>query len=73
MEQVRGKEWWKDRNTEQMKEQDRNSQDRINEEEINRFPKTEFRLMIVKVPQSLENRMEKCNKYWTQLIHSSRT
>ena len=41
-----------------MKEQDRNSQDRINEEEINRFPKTEFRLMIVKVPQSLENRME---------------
>ena len=46
-----------------MKEQDRNSQDRINEEEINRFPEREFRLMIVKVPQSLENRTEKCKKY----------
>ena len=46
------------RNTAQMKEQGRN-QDQINEEEISNLPEKEFRIMIVKMFQSLENRMEK--------------
>ena len=32
-----------------MKEQDRNSQDQINEKEIGKLPKREFRVMIVKM------------------------
>ena len=47
------------RNTAQMKEQSRNSQDQINEEEISNLPEREFRIMIVKMLQRLENRMEK--------------
>ena len=47
------------RNTTQMKEQGRNSQDQINEEEISNLPEREFRIMIVKMLQRLENRMEK--------------
>ena len=43
----------------QMKEQGRNSQDQINEEEITTLPEREFRIMIVKMLQRLENRMEK--------------
>ena len=42
---------------EQMKEQERNSQDQMNEEEITNLPEREFR-MIVKMLQRLENRME---------------
>jgi len=37
------------RNIRQMKEQDRNSQDQINEKEIGKLPKREFRVMIVKM------------------------
>ena len=47
------------RNSAQMKEQSRNSQDKINEEEISNLLEREFRIMIVKVLQRLENRMEK--------------
>ena len=47
------------RNTAQMKKQDRNSQDQINKEEISYLPEREFRIMIVKMLQRLENRMEK--------------
>ena len=47
------------RNTAQMKEQSRNSQDQINEEEISHLPEREFRTMIVKMFQRLENIMEK--------------
>ena len=47
------------RNTAQMKEQGRNSQDQINEEEISHLPEREFRIMIVKMLQRLEKRMEK--------------
>ena len=32
-----------------MKEQERNSQDQINEEEITNLPEREFRIMIVKM------------------------
>ena len=47
------------RNTMQMKEQTRNTQVQINEEEIGKLPKKEFRIMIVKMIQSLKNRKEK--------------
>ena len=41
------------------KEQDKNPQDQINEEEIGKLPEKEFRIMIVKVIQNLRNRIEK--------------
>ena len=47
------------RNTTQMKEQTRNTEVRINEEEIGKLPEKEFRIMIVKMIKNLENRMEK--------------
>ena len=43
----------------QMKEQTRNTEVQINEEEIDKGPKKEFRTMIVKMIKNLENRMEK--------------
>ena len=49
----------KQRNTAQMKKQGRNSQDQINEEEISNLPEREFRIMMVKMLQRLENRVEK--------------
>ena len=42
-----------------MKEQSKNSQDQINEEKIAKLPEKEFRVMIVKMSQNLESRMEK--------------
>ena len=42
-----------------MKEQGKNLQDQINEEEISTLPEREFRVMIVKMIQNLGNRMEK--------------
>ena len=47
------------RNTTQMKEQTRNTQVQINEEEIGKLPEKEFRITIVKRIKNLENRMEK--------------
>ena len=47
------------RNTTQMKEQTRNKEVQINEEEIGKLPEKEFRIMIVKMIKTLENRMEK--------------
>ena len=41
-----------------MKEQGKNLQDQINEEEIGDLPEKEFRVMIVKMIQNLGNRME---------------
>ena len=46
-------------NTTQMKEKTRNTEVQINEEEIGKLPENEFRMMIVKMIQNLENRMEK--------------
>ena len=46
------------RNT-QMKEQTRNTEVQINEEEIGKLHEKEFRIMIVKMIKNLENRMEK--------------
>ena len=42
----------------QMKEQGKNLQDQINEEEIGNLPEKEFRVMVVKMIQKLGNRME---------------
>ena len=47
------------RNTTQMKEQTRNTEVQINEEEISKLPEKEFRIMIVKMIKNLENKMEK--------------
>ena len=43
----------------QMKEQGKNLQDQINEDQIGNLPEKEFRIMIVKMIQNLGNRMEK--------------
>ena len=47
------------RNTAQMKEQTRNTEIQINEEEIGKVPEKEFRKMILKMIRNLENKMEK--------------
>ena len=47
------------RNMQQMKEQSKNPPDQTNEEEIHSLPEKEFRVMIVKMIQNLENRIEK--------------
>ena len=45
-----------------MKEQTRNTEVQINEEEIGKLPEKEFRIMIVKMIENLENKMEKMQK-----------
>ena len=47
------------RNRTQMKEQTRNTEFQINEEEIGKPPEKEFRIVIVKMIKNLENQMEK--------------
>ena len=42
-----------------MKEQTRNTEVQINEEEIDKLPEKEFRMMIVKMIKNLGNKMEK--------------
>ena len=42
-----------------MKEQTRNMEVQINEEEIGKLPENEFRIMIVQMIKNLENEMEK--------------
>ena len=46
------------RNTTQMREQTRNTEVQINEEEIDKLPEKEFRIMIVKMIKNLEKKME---------------
>jgi len=46
-------------NTAQIKEQTRNTEVQINEEEIGKLPEKEFRIMIVNMIKNLENEMEK--------------
>ena len=45
-----------------MKEQTRNTEVQINEEEIGNLPEKEFRIMIVNMIKNLENRMEKMDE-----------
>ena len=47
------------RNTTQMTEQTRNIEVQINEEEIGKLHKKEFKIMIVKMMKNFENKMEK--------------
>ena len=47
------------RNTTQMKDQTRNTDVQINEEEMGKIPEKEFRIMIVKIIRNLENKMER--------------
>ena len=54
------------RNTTQMKEQTRNTEVQINEEDIGNLPEKEFRIMIVKMIENLENRMEKIQESTTK-------
>ena len=47
------------RNTTQMKEQTRNTEFQINEEERGKLPENEFRIIIVKLIKNLESKIEK--------------
>jgi len=47
------------RNPTHMKEQTRNTEVQINEEEIGKLPEKEFRILIIKMIEILENTMEK--------------
>ena len=46
----------------QMKEQTRNTEVQIDEEEIGKLLEKEFRIMIVNMIKNLENKMEKMNQ-----------
>ena len=46
------------RNTQQVKEQDKCTPNQTKEEEIGNLPDKEFQIMIVKIIQNLENKME---------------
>ena len=48
----------KQRNTQQVKEHDKCPPNQTNKEEIGSLPEKEFRIMIVKKIQNLENKME---------------
>ena len=47
------------RNTMQMKEQTRNTEVQIHEQDIGKLPEKEFRIKIVKMIKNLESKMEK--------------
>ena len=47
------------RSTTRMKEQIRNTEVQINEEEMGKLPEKESSIMIVKIIKNLENKMEK--------------
>ena len=47
------------RSTTQMKEQTRNTEIQINEEDIGKLPEKEIRIMIVKMIKNLENKTKK--------------
>ena len=46
------------RNTQQVKEQDKCPPNQTKEEEIGNLPEKKFRILIVKIIQNLENKME---------------
>ena len=50
------------RNSTQRKEQTRNTEVQINEEEIGKLPEKEFRIVVVKMIKNLENKMKKMQK-----------
>ena len=55
------------RNTTQMKEQTRNTEVQINEDEIGKIPEKEFRIMIVKMlKKTLNTKWRKCKDQLTK-------
>ena len=54
------------RNTTQMKEQTRNTEVQINEEELGKLPEREFRIMIAKMIKNLESKIGKCRNQLTK-------
>ena len=54
------------RNTTQMKEQIKNTEVQINEEEIGKLPEKEFRIMIVKMIKTLKTKWRKCKNQLTK-------
>ena len=52
------------RNTTQMKEQTKNTEVQINEEEIGKLPEKEFRIMIVKMIKVLTIKIIKITTKW---------
>ena len=48
------------RNTTLMKEQTRNTEAQINEEEVGKLPEKEFRIIIVKMIKTVETEWRKC-------------
>ena len=54
------------RNSTQMKEQTRNTEVQINEEEIGKLPAKEFTIMIVKMIKTLKKKWRKCKNQLTK-------
>ena len=54
------------RNTAQMKEQTSNTEVQINEEETDKLPEKQFRIMIIKIIKNLENKRRKCKNQITK-------
>ena len=54
------------RNTTQMKEQSRNTEVQINEEEIGKLPEKEFRIMTIKMIKNLTTKWRKCKNQLTK-------
>ena len=52
----------------QLKEEGKNLQDQINEDEIGNLPEKEFRVMIVKIIQNLGNTMEKTQETFNKVL-----
>ena len=50
----------------QLKEQDKSLESQLNEVEIGNLPEKEFRIMIVKMTQDLQKRMEKMKEVFTK-------
>ena len=61
------------RNTQQLKEQGKNTPDLTNEEEIGSLPEKEFRIMRVKMIQNLGNRMEKIQETFNKDLEELET
>ena len=49
-----------------MKEQTRNTEVQINEEEIDKLPEKKFRIIIVKVIKNLKTKCRKCKNQLTK-------
>ena len=56
------------RNTQQVKGHDKCPPNQTKEEEIRSLPEKEFRIMVVKMIQNLENKMELQIKAWRQRL-----